>query len=70
MMFSLFRLLYGLLLYLLRGAQLLDARHDRPNEGTSNCANAEPPIDGNVSFNTLPRAFSSDIEFVATSDDG
>ena len=63
-------LLYGLLLYLLRGAQLLDARHDRPNEGASEYTNAEPPIDGNVSFTTLPRAFSSDVEFVASSDDG
>lgn len=62
-------LLYGLLLYLLRGAQLLDARHDRPNEGTSECGNTESPIDKNVSFTTLPRAFPSDIEFIATSDD-
>ena len=63
-------LLYGLLLYLLRGVQLLDARHDRPNEGISECANAEPPIDENISFTTIPRAFPSDIEFIATSDDG
>ena len=63
-------LLYGLMLYLLRGAQLLDARHDRPNEGTPECANAEPPVDENISFTTLPRAFPTDIELIATSDDG
>ena len=63
-------LLYGLMLYLLRGAQLLDARHDLPNEGTPECANSEPPVDENFSFTTLPRAFPTDIEFIATSDDG
>jgi WD40 repeat protein len=63
-------LLYGLMLYLLRGAQLLDARHDRPNEGIPECTNTEPPIDENVSFATLPRGFPTDIELIATSDDG
>jgi len=63
-------LLYGLMLYLLRGAQLLDARHDRPVEGASGCANTGPPVSENFSFRTLPRAFPTDIEFVATSDDG
>jgi len=63
-------LLYGLMLYLLRGAQLLDARHDRPNEGTPECVNVEPPVDENISFTTLPRAFPTDIELIATSDDG
>ena len=63
-------LLYGLMLYLLRGAQLLDARHDRSNEGIPECANAEPPVDENISFTTLPRAFPTDIELIATSDDG
>ena len=63
-------LLYALMLYLLRGAQLLDARHDRPNEGTPECTNTEPPIDENISFTTLPRAFPTDIEFIAISDDG
>lgn len=63
-------LLYGLLLHLLRGAQLLDARHDQPNEGASEWVKTEPPIDENVSFTTLPRTFSSDIEFLSTSDDG
>ena len=63
-------LLYGLLLHLLRGAQLLDARHDRPDEGSSECANTEPPIGEGVSFTTISRAFPSDIEFIATSDDG
>lgn len=62
-------LLYGLLLYLLRDAQLLDARHDKPNEGTPGCV-GEPPIDESISFTTLPRAFPTDIEFIATSDDG
>ena len=63
-------LLYGLMLYLLRGAQLLDARHDRPNEGFPEYVNTEPPVDKNISFMTLPRAFPTDIEFIATSDDG
>ena len=63
-------LLYGLLLHLLRGAQLLDARHDRPNKGTSEWVITGPPIDENVSFATLPRTFSTDIEFIAISDDG
>ena len=63
-------LLYALMLYLLRGAQLLDARHDRPNEGTPECTNTVPPVDENVSFTTLPRAFPTDIEFIATSDNG
>lgn len=59
--------LYGLLLYLLRDAQLLDARHDRPNEER---ANTDPPIGDNVSFVTLPRAFPTDAEFIAANDDG
>lgn len=62
-------LLYALLLYLLRDAQLLNARHDKPNEGTPECV-SEPPIDENISFTTLPRAFPTDIELIATSDDG
>ena len=57
------------MLYLLRDAQLLDARHDKPNEGTPGCV-SEPPIDENISFTTLPRGFPTDIEFIATSDDG
>ena len=63
-------LLYGLMLYLLRGAQLLDARRDRPNEGIQECVHAESPVDENISFTTLPRAFPTDIELIATSDDG
>lgn len=62
-------LLYALMLYLLRGAQLLDARHDSPNEGAPECTNNVPPVDENISFTTLPRAFPTDIEFIATSDD-
>ncbi|EEB90789.1 hypothetical protein MPER_10959, partial [Moniliophthora perniciosa FA553] len=63
--------LWCLLLYLLKDAELLDAQKNR--------ADAEPTRDPNdhvatlekqASFLTLPRAFPSDVELIATSSDG
>ncbi|KAI1784226.1 sterol-sensing domain of SREBP cleavage-activation-domain-containing protein [Ganoderma leucocontextum] len=62
-------LLYGLLLYLLKDAELLEAqRHAAEPESPT----AEEPtsVEGGISFTTLPRAFATDVDLIAASDDG
>ncbi|KAI0637445.1 sterol regulatory element binding protein cleavage-activating protein [Trametes polyzona] len=62
--------LYGLLLYLLKDAELLEAqRHAAEPESPSN---EEPTstMEDAISFSTLPRAFATDVDLVASSRDG
>ncbi|KAF4614781.1 hypothetical protein D9613_003272 [Agrocybe pediades] len=58
--------LYGLLLYLMRNTELLEAR---PAAETT-VSEDEKSLQGQISFNTLPRAFASDAELIAASKDG
>ncbi|KAI0713483.1 sterol regulatory element binding protein cleavage-activating protein [Earliella scabrosa] len=62
-------LLYGLLLYLLKDAELLEAqRHAAEPEMTS--SDETPAMEGGISFTTLPRAFATDVDLIASSEDG
>ena len=61
--------LYGLLLYLLKDAELLEAQRNRAGADIS-LASATDTLDGHVSFSTLPRAFATDVELLATSSKG
>ncbi|KZT70191.1 hypothetical protein DAEQUDRAFT_668275 [Daedalea quercina L-15889] len=60
--------LYGLLLYLLKNAELLEAQRQRPEADSS--SSDETSGEGEISFTTLPRAFSTDVEMLATSKNG
>ncbi|OCH89079.1 sterol regulatory element binding protein cleavage-activating protein [Obba rivulosa] len=62
-------LLYGLLLYLLKDAELLEAQRNRP-EPESPVSDEPPPVEANISFGTLPRAFATDVDLIAASKDG
>lgn len=63
--------LYGLLLYLLKDAELLEVQRTRAavNE-TEAKEEPEPPANIPVTYGTLPRAFPTDIDLVASNDDG
>lgn len=60
--------LYGLLLYLLKDAELLEAQRNRA-EVDSSSPRSEKPLNGEASFKTLPRAFATDVELLASSKD-
>ncbi|KAG6332245.1 hypothetical protein ID866_6846 [Astraeus odoratus] len=60
--------LYGLLLYLLKDAELLEAQRNRAT-GDAATTDALDTVD-RVSFSTLPRAFATDVELLATSEKG
>ncbi|KAI0320314.1 sterol-sensing domain of SREBP cleavage-activation-domain-containing protein [Amylostereum chailletii] len=61
--------LYGLLLYLLKDADRLEAQRSRAD--TDNLDSHEAvPLKDTVAFDTLPRALSTDVELVASSADG
>ncbi|PPQ67642.1 hypothetical protein CVT25_012670 [Psilocybe cyanescens] len=63
--------LYGLLLYLMKNTELLDAQ--RQGDDTHNASEAledEKTFQEKFSFSTLPRAFPSDVELIAASKDG
>lgn len=63
--------LWGLLLYLLKDTELLEAQKQRPDSETySRAQEDEKSLRGQISFSTLPRAFASDVELIATSKDG
>ncbi|KAF9265780.1 hypothetical protein L218DRAFT_118148 [Marasmius fiardii PR-910] len=63
--------LWGLLLYLLKDAQLLDAQvHGAEAERDRDTKDQTPTLEEKTSFSTLPRAFPSDVELIATSSDG
>lgn len=75
--------LYGLLAYLLKDAELLEAQRDRaegdsPVSGTSDLKQEAagpaalpppPPVDAKITFTALPRAFLADVAHIAASDD-
>lgn len=63
-------LLYGLLLYLLKDAELLEAQRNRVESSSPATEDTTPPVDGSVSFTALPRAFATDIDLVGASKDG
>ncbi|KAG1736778.1 sterol-sensing domain of SREBP cleavage-activation-domain-containing protein [Suillus lakei] len=60
--------LYGLLLYLLKDAELLEAQRNRA-EADAPSPRGEKPLNGEASFKTLPRAFATDVELLASSKD-
>lgn len=60
--------LYGLLLYLLKDAELLEAQRNRA-EADAPSPKGEKPLNGEASFKTLPRAFATDVELLASSKD-
>ncbi|KAJ6500611.1 sterol regulatory element binding protein cleavage-activating protein [Mycena sanguinolenta] len=64
--------LWGLLLYLLKDADLLEAQRNRPDVDSPEAKEEEDgsALEGHISFSTLPRAFTCDVELIATSDDG
>lgn len=61
--------LYGLLLYLLKDAELLEAQRNRAGEDATVASTASTLFD-HVSFSTLPRSFATDIELLVTSGNG
>ena len=63
-------LLYGLLLYLLKDAELLEAQRNRKEPDSPGEEDIVPAVDSGISFKTLPRAFASDVDLIATSKDG
>jgi WD40 repeat protein len=62
-------LLWGLLLYLLKNAELLEARNPGGLEPLDP-QDDKQTLENQISFSTLPRAFSSDVELIAASTDG
>ncbi|THH32543.1 hypothetical protein EUX98_g1647 [Antrodiella citrinella] len=63
-------MLYGLLLYLLKDADLLEAQRNRAEPDADEPEEVIPPVEGHLSFSTLPRAFITDVDLVAASKDG
>ncbi|KAI5987565.1 hypothetical protein EDD15DRAFT_2389540 [Pisolithus albus] len=61
--------LYGLLLYLLKDAELLEAQRNRAGADVT-VASATNTLFDHISFSTLPRSFATDIELLATSGNG
>ncbi|KAF9228711.1 hypothetical protein BS17DRAFT_206370 [Gyrodon lividus] len=61
--------LYGLLLYLLKDAELLEAQRNRPG-GETTSTKAENSLSDRVSFSTLPRGFATGVELLAASKNG
>jgi hypothetical protein len=63
--------IWGLLVYLLKNTELLEAQRNRPDaEASANTQDDEKGLEGQISFSTLPRAFTSDVELIAASKDG
>ncbi|CDO68892.1 hypothetical protein BN946_scf185000.g35 [Trametes cinnabarina] len=63
-------LLYGLLLYLLKDAELLEAQRNHPSAPKSPIIDEPSSVEDAISFSTLPRAFATDVELIAASRDG
>ncbi|PCH38413.1 hypothetical protein WOLCODRAFT_161555 [Wolfiporia cocos MD-104 SS10] len=61
-------LLYGLLLYLLKNVELLEAQRQKP-EPESASSEEGSSVEGEIAFTTLPRAFQNDVELIASSND-
>ncbi|THG94356.1 hypothetical protein EW026_g7100 [Hermanssonia centrifuga] len=62
--------LWGLLLYLLKDAELLEAQRNRAEPDSPVTEDAVPAVEGHVTFTTLPRAFPTDVDLIAASKDG
>ncbi|KAF5386606.1 hypothetical protein D9615_001934 [Tricholomella constricta] len=62
--------LYALLLYLLKNAELLEAQRNRAEPESPDLQEDLKALEGQISFSTLPRAFTSDVELIAASRDG
>ncbi|KAG6850416.1 hypothetical protein H0H93_013641 [Arthromyces matolae] len=62
--------LWGLLLYLLKDAELLEAQRNRGEPDSHDTAEDSKVPEGQISFSTLPRSFTSDVELIAASKDG
>lgn len=63
--------LYGLLLYLLKNTELLEAqRTSAPETENSDHDEDSTRLDRQITFKTLPRVFDSDVELIASSKDG
>ena len=62
-------LLYGILLYLLKDAELLEAQRHAA-EPDSPPSDEAASVEGGISFTTLPRAFATDVDLIASSEDG
>jgi hypothetical protein len=63
--------LWGLLLYLLKDAELLEAQRNRPDLDSPDMVDDDTnTFDECISFSTLPRAFASDVELIAASKNG
>ncbi|KAF8626254.1 hypothetical protein AX15_004932 [Amanita polypyramis BW_CC] len=63
-------MLYFLLLYLLKDAELLEAQRNREGPESVDFNSDRDTFEGRISFSTLPRAFTSDVELVSSSKDG
>ncbi|KAL7283009.1 hypothetical protein ACG7TL_002433 [Trametes sanguinea] len=63
-------LLYGLLLYLLKDAELLEAQRHHAAAPKSPITDESSSVEDAISFSTLPRAFATDVDLIATSRDG
>lgn len=61
--------LYVLLLYLLKDAELLEAQRNRA-EPDGPILDEPPSVEDGIGFSTLPRAFPTDVELLAASKDG
>ncbi|KAL1705893.1 hypothetical protein EV121DRAFT_189990, partial [Schizophyllum commune] len=59
--------LYGLLLYLLKNAELLEAQRHRPEADALPAKEDAKSLEGEVAFSTHARAFTSDVELLAAS---
>ncbi|KAI0737874.1 sterol regulatory element binding protein cleavage-activating protein [Daedaleopsis nitida] len=62
-------LLYGVLLYLLKDAELLEAQRHAA-EPVLPSSDEAPAAEDGISFTTLPRAFATDVDLIASSEDG
>ncbi|KAJ7063555.1 sterol regulatory element binding protein cleavage-activating protein [Mycena amicta] len=64
-------ILWGILLYLLKDAELLEAQRNRLDPNAPDVVEDDISVfDGEILFSTLPRAFRSDVELIASSKDG
>lgn len=63
-------LLWLLLLYLLKNAELLEAQQQHAEFDSMEEKEGIKSLEGQFSFSTLPRAFTSDVELIASSRDG
>ncbi|KAG5339711.1 hypothetical protein C0989_003961 [Termitomyces sp. Mn162] len=62
--------LWGLLLYLLKNAELLEAQRNRGEPDSQDLGEDSKTLQNQISFSTLPRTFASDVELIAASKDG